>query len=54
MFSCNNDDNEPQIVQDVYEGCCSPEPVFGPNINNLDQTLGEIKIINLFSCLSFK
>lgn len=37
--SCGDDDETPQEV-DVFLGCCSEEPVFGPNVDNLDQSQG--------------
>lgn len=48
FISCGNDDNN-QENQDDFEGCCSPDPVFGDNVNNLDQTQGEIVVVNLFT-----
>ncbi|WP_040278844.1 T9SS type B sorting domain-containing protein [Psychroserpens damuponensis] len=49
LFACGNDDNNTQETQDVFEGCCSPDPVFGPNVDNLDQSAGEIKVDNIFT-----
>ncbi len=45
--SCNNDDEKQE--EDVFAGCCSPEPAFGSNVDNLDQSQGEIIIDNLFT-----
>ncbi|MBR9914092.1 MAG: hypothetical protein GYB32_04585 [Algicola sp.] len=49
IVSCGNDDNnrEEDLPQNIYEGCCSTEPVFGPNIDNLDQTAGEIEVYTI-------
>lgn len=38
-MSCGDDDNN-QEDEDVFAGCCSEEPVFGPNVDNLDQSAG--------------
>jgi hypothetical protein len=45
--SCGDDDNNQE--EDVFAGCCSEEPVFGPNVDNLDQSVGEIIVYNLFT-----
>jgi len=45
LFGCNNNDNEPEeVVQNIFEGCCSDLPVFGDNVDMLDQSQGEINI----------
>ncbi|MGB3605779.1 MAG: gliding motility-associated C-terminal domain-containing protein [Psychroserpens sp.] len=49
MMSCDNDDSENQEELDAFEGCCSPDPVFGPNVDNLDQSAGEITVANIFT-----
>lgn len=48
IMACNssNDNND---NQDVFSGCCSETPVFGSNIDNLDQSSGEIVVYNLFT-----
>jgi gliding motility-associated-like protein len=46
--SCGDDDSN-QEEQDVFAGCCSDEPTFGDNVDNLDQSLGEIIVYNLFT-----
>jgi len=51
FMSCNDDDDNSNEMegQDVFNGCCSPDPVFGFNVDNLDQSAGEIKVVNLFT-----
>lgn len=49
VISCNDDDNKTDDEQDAFEGCCSPDPVFGPNINNLDQSAEDIIVDNIFT-----
>ena len=49
IVGCNNDDNENNEDENVFSGCCSEEPVFGANVNNLDETQGVIKVHNLFT-----
>lgn len=47
--SCGDDDETPQEV-DVFLGCCSEDPVFGANVNNLDQsTGGEISVSDIIT-----
>lgn len=46
-FSCGDDDSNNQEAQNIYEGCCSTEPVFGVNIDNLDQSTGEIEVFTI-------
>jgi gliding motility-associated-like protein len=48
MIACNSSDNN-NDEQDIFLGCCSEEPVFGSNVDNLDQSLGEIIVYNLFT-----
>lgn len=38
--SCGGDDDNQQ--EDAFAGCCSPDPVFGPNVDNLDQSVGGV------------
>jgi hypothetical protein len=47
LMSCGEDDNNVQETQNIYEGCCSTDPVFGVNINNLDQSSGEIEVFTI-------
>ncbi len=47
FMSCEDDNNQEE--EDVFAGCCSEEPVFGPNVDNLDQSQGEIIVYNLFT-----
>ncbi|MCK8480113.1 gliding motility-associated C-terminal domain-containing protein [Psychroserpens algicola] len=47
ILSCNKDDDKTQEIQDIYEGCCSIEPVFGANIDNLDQSAGDIEVYTI-------
>ncbi|MFD2915881.1 T9SS type B sorting domain-containing protein [Psychroserpens luteus] len=49
ILSCGEDDNNNVEEQDVFEGCCSPDPVFGPNVDNLDQSAGAIVVDNIFT-----
>ncbi|WP_026755213.1 gliding motility-associated C-terminal domain-containing protein [Sediminibacter sp. Hel_I_10] len=50
LSSCGDDDRDQlDEVQDVFEDCCSPDPVYGPNVDNLDQSAGEIAVDNLFT-----
>lgn len=49
LSACGDDDDNNQEEIDVYLGCCSPDPVFGPNVDNLDQSQGEIKVANIFT-----
>ena len=50
LVSCNNnDDSSNPGEQDVFLGCCSPDPVFGENVDNLDQSAGAIIVDNLFT-----
>ena len=47
--SCGDDDETSEEV-DVFTDCCSPEPVFGANVDNLDQSVnGEISVSNIFT-----
>jgi len=47
-FTSCGDDDEAQQEEDVFAGCCSEEPVFGPNIDNLDQSVGgEISVSDI-------
>ena len=48
FMSCE-DDNNNENEEDVFAGCCSDEPVFGPNVDNLDQSQGQILVYNLFT-----
>ena len=45
FMSCE-DDNNNENEEDVFAGCCSDEPVFGPNVDNLDQSQGQILVYN--------
>jgi len=49
FIACNDDDNnnEEEVAQNVYEGCCSTDPVFGENVDNLDQSVGAIEVITI-------
>lgn len=47
LTSCGNDDNNQD--EDVFAACCSGEPAFGPDVDNLDQSEGEIVVDNLFT-----
>ncbi|TXE15609.1 hypothetical protein ES692_16045 [Psychroserpens burtonensis] len=47
IFSCGDDDSNNQETQNIYEGCCSTEPVFGANVDNLDQSAGEIEVFTI-------
>ena len=47
--SCGDDDETEQEV-DVFVGCCSDEPVFGANVDNLDQSVnGEISVSDIIT-----
>jgi hypothetical protein len=41
FMSCE-DDNNNQQDEDVFAGCCSEDPAFGTNIDNLDQSEGGV------------
>jgi hypothetical protein len=44
--SCGDDDNNQD--EDVFAGCCSDDPVFGPNVDNLDHSIGgEISVSDI-------
>lgn len=46
ITSCGDDDNNQE--EDVFAGCCSEEPAFGPNVDNLDQSVGgEISVSDI-------
>ncbi|MFT4780685.1 MAG: hypothetical protein ACJAZK_002133 [Psychroserpens sp.] len=47
FISCGDDDNNTEQIQNIYEGCCSADPVFGENIDNLDQSAGEIEVYTI-------
>ncbi|MEH1009102.1 gliding motility-associated C-terminal domain-containing protein [Winogradskyella sp. ECml5-4] len=49
VFTSCGDDDETQEEVDVFAGCCSEEPVYGANVNNLDESNGEIIVYNLFT-----
>lgn len=49
ITACNNSDDSNNEEQDVFSGCCSEEPVFGSNVDNLDQSSGAIVVYNLFT-----
>ena len=49
ILSCGDDDKDEQQEPDAFLGCCSPDPVFGANVENLDQSAGEIRVIQLFT-----
>lgn len=38
FMSCEDNNNEQE--EDVFAGCCSDAPAFGPNVDNLDQSVG--------------
>lgn len=46
FFSCNDDDSNATNAGEinVFENCCSDLPVFGDNVDMLDQSQGEISI----------
>ncbi|MFC0605962.1 T9SS type B sorting domain-containing protein [Winogradskyella pulchriflava] len=45
--SCGDDDSNQEEI-DVFAGCCSDDPVFGPNVDNLDQSVGgEISVSDI-------
>lgn len=48
LLGCNNDDDNGNNQQEVnvFQGCCSDAPVFGDNVDVLDQSLGEIADIS--------
>ena len=49
LSSCGDDDETQEDV-DVFLGCCSEEPVYGDNVDNLDQSVnGEILVYNIFT-----
>ncbi|WP_179020522.1 gliding motility-associated C-terminal domain-containing protein [Winogradskyella forsetii] len=49
MTSCGDDEQTPEEV-DVFLGCCSEEPVFGANVDNLDQSVnGEISMADIIT-----
>ena len=37
VFTSCGDDDKTQEEVDVFAGCCSEEPVYGANVNNLDE-----------------
>lgn len=46
LVSCGDDDNNQE--EDAFAGCCSEDPVFGPNVDNLDQSIGgEISVSDI-------
>jgi gliding motility-associated-like protein len=45
--SCGDDDNNQE--EDVFAGCCSGLTAFGDDVDNLDQSQGEIIVDNLFT-----
>ena len=49
--SCNDDDDNSKDIEkeSAFDGCCSPDPAFGANINNLNGLQGEIVVENLFT-----
>jgi gliding motility-associated-like protein len=49
LTSCGDDDETPEDV-DVFLGCCSEEPVYGDNVDNLDQSVnGEITVSDILT-----
>lgn len=48
-ISCNNNEDSPSEEENVFLGCCSVDPVFGDNVNNLDESEGEIKVYNILT-----
>ena len=49
FISCRDDDNNNQEVEDVFAACCSGLTAFGEDVDNLDQSQGEIVVENLFT-----
>lgn len=47
ISACANDDDRNN--QDVFSGCCSQEAVFGSNVDNLNQSQGEIVVYNVIT-----
>ncbi|NRR90416.1 gliding motility-associated C-terminal domain-containing protein [Winogradskyella undariae] len=49
LTSCEEDNEKPQDV-DVFLGCCSEDPVYGDNVDNLDQSInGEISVSDILT-----
>lgn len=49
FMSCE-DNNNNQQEEDVFAGCCSDAPEFGPNVDNLDQSVGgEISVSHILT-----
>ena len=46
--SCGDDDETSEVV-DVFSGCCSGLTAFGEDVDNLDQSQGEIIADNIFT-----
>ncbi|MDH7913170.1 gliding motility-associated C-terminal domain-containing protein [Winogradskyella sp. SYSU M77433] len=49
FISCRDDDNNNQEEEDVFAACCSGLTAFGEDVDNLDQSQGEIVVENLFT-----
>ncbi|WP_179351718.1 T9SS type B sorting domain-containing protein [Winogradskyella vidalii] len=49
LISCGDDEQTPEEVVDAFTGCCSSDTAFGENVDNLDQSLGEIIVDNIFT-----
>jgi len=49
LFNCNNnDDNNNEPEQETYM-CCGENPFASMNVDNLDQSAGELKVVELFT-----
>ncbi|WP_179319343.1 T9SS type B sorting domain-containing protein [Winogradskyella helgolandensis] len=48
VISCGDDDNN-QGEEDVFSGCCSGLTAFGEDVDNLDQSQGDIIADNIFT-----
>ena len=48
LVSCGEDDNNQEYI-DGFAGCCSDEPVYGDNVDNLDQSQGEIVVSDIIT-----
>ncbi len=50
LMSCNDDDKSEEIEEpSAFAGCCSLDPVFGANVNNLVGLQEQIIVDNLFT-----
>ncbi len=47
IISCGDDDDQQE--EDVFAGCCSGLTAFGEDVDNLDQSQGEIIADNIFT-----